>query len=316
MELSEKEPVEEEAPSITHYIGEERKLGEGWSAAVYAGELDGTAFCFKVFKGDDHWNLMVKEAELLEKLAEVPGVPRVLSYCESPLTLVTSYDGPKTLEEQTKEGPSLTVSQMLDVLLQVGQTLEGLHKCGVAHNDLKEDNVVLRFEGDRYVVTVIDFGTATAIGGRPYKLGFDRNITLSHLSPELSNGLPCSTKSEAYSLGTLMAWVAGRMPELVDDIELVHLIEAAMQEDPQERISVHGLVEGIERIIACFNSFDQESDSEDESSALPGVPLTRSPSSPPRRRNKRPRSSSDSCSVPLTKRPRLDLLSEDKETLG
>ncbi|XP_076053636.1 serine/threonine-protein kinase mos-like [Oratosquilla oratoria] len=285
---------------ISCFLREEaRKLGEGRFGIAYAGEIDGRTVCFKVFKGESVWKRMTKEADLLKKLAEVPGVPRALDYCSSPVTLITTYEGPTTLEAKVFETPvPLTRNQLLDIFLQVASTLEGLHKCGVAHNDLKGDNVVLRFEGDRYIATTIDLGNATHLGQRPYN---SVNLKVSsHIAPELAQGLPASTKSDVYSLGSLMAWVTERVPDLKNDFDLGFLIETAMQEDPQDRIAVWALAERLSNLISGFSNPHLESDSEEEDTFSFPSPL-------PSRGKKRPRSSSDSCSIPPEKRMRLAL---------
>ncbi|XP_076032437.1 uncharacterized protein LOC143020160 [Oratosquilla oratoria] len=308
MEFSKEKAIEAEALSA-NTIFAKKKLGEGRSAVVYTKDFDGRTVCLKVFNSASEWNIMFKEANLLNKLAKVPGLPRVLCYCDSPIILVTTYDGPATLYSEIKEDPFLSRTQLLDIFLQITRTVEGLHKCGVAHNDLKENNVILRLEGDRYIATTIDLGNASALGKRPYR-PFERGLYL-HLPPEFSDGLSCSTKSDVYSLGTLMARIVKEVPSVRDDTELGHLIKAATLEDPEERISPCRLAEGLKDLIARVNYSNQKSDSEDQN---PVVDEISSSPIPPRRGMKRPRSSCDECSFPLSKRPRLYLWIKNEES--
>ncbi|XP_076047425.1 uncharacterized protein LOC143028960 [Oratosquilla oratoria] len=190
---------------------------------------------------------MYKEAKLLRRLSHVPGLPRAFFVCPFPLTLITSYDGPTTLyAELKKEEVILNRKQFLDVLLQVAISLQGLQECGVAHNDLKPDNVVLRVEGDKYTATTIDLGHATVFGKTPYPK-VDWKL-YQHVAPELTKGHQSSPKSDVFSMGQLMASTIGRVPALRQP-DLLDLIRAARKKKPEERITIQTLVETLRKIF-------------------------------------------------------------------
>ena len=113
-------------------------------------------------------------------------------------------------------------------------TLRGLGDCGIAHNDLKADNVVLRREEDRLVATTIDLGNASCIGDAPYHSMEEGRFP--HVAPELRRGLKAESNSDAYSLGFMMDEVSILVP--LADGDLIGLANAAAEDDPKDRISV------------------------------------------------------------------------------
>src|SRR5256885_16383215 len=64
-----------------------------------------------------------------------------------------------------REG-ALGITRAVHIFLQVGDALQAAHDLGIAHRDLKPDNIMLsRGKGGRDVVKVVDFGIAKAVGG-------------------------------------------------------------------------------------------------------------------------------------------------------
>ena len=51
----------------------------------------------------------------------------------------------------------MKLGEALDVAIQVGSALSAAHQAGIAHRDIKPDNIMLRPDG---VVKVLDFGLA------------------------------------------------------------------------------------------------------------------------------------------------------------
>jgi len=87
------------------------------------------------------------------------------------------------------------------------------HSAGVIHRDLKPENVLVE-EGDRPAVKLADFGIARILAS-------DERMTMTgalvgsphHMAPEIVEGKEADARSDLFSLGTLLYWLAtGRLP--------------------------------------------------------------------------------------------------------
>ena len=78
----------------------------------------------------------------------------IFEQIEGAITLHSYFrDSFLALEEQT----------LLRILKKVLSGLHYLHSCGVAHRDIKPDNILLSFKDDNLIVKLIDFGFATTM---------------------------------------------------------------------------------------------------------------------------------------------------------
>ena len=104
-----------------------------------------------------------------------------------------------------------------DVALLVGRALADAlvhaHSAGVIHRDLKPENVLVQ-EAPRPAVKLADFGIARILAS-------DERMTMTgalvgsphHMAPEIIEGKEADARSDLFSLGTLLYWLAtGRLP--------------------------------------------------------------------------------------------------------
>lgn len=130
-----------------------------------------------------------------------PGLPRLVAdgtESAEPYVLTEYVDGPDLAEAVDETG----VLDPVDVALLGAQLLPALmdlHRRGLAHLDVKPENVVL---GDGRPV-LVDCGSARAIGslqppGRPVG-------TEGYAAPELEACEPVSAAMDLYGLGTVLA---------------------------------------------------------------------------------------------------------------
>jgi serine/threonine protein kinase len=128
-----------------------------------------------------------------------PALPRLLAdgRAGTPPYLVQEYlDGP-TLASAV-EGAPLTADETIAVAAQLTAVVRTLHSAGLAHVDLKPDNVILR-DGRP---CLLDLGSARDLGrkqppGRP--IG-----SPGYAAPELEAGDPISAAMDLYGIGTIM----------------------------------------------------------------------------------------------------------------
>jgi hypothetical protein len=109
------------------------------------------------------------------------------------------------------QGPP-SVSEALDVALQVVAGLEAIHRAGILHRDLKSANIMRDRSG---LVKLMDFGIAKALGARPVAITHEGQIVGSpeYMSPEQARGGALDVRSDIYSLGVvLFELFTGRVP--------------------------------------------------------------------------------------------------------
>nr|MBA2737339.1 serine/threonine protein kinase [Pyrinomonadaceae bacterium] len=132
---------------------------------------------------------------------------------------VEFIDG-KTLRESISER-SLSLSNALNIAVQVAEALSAAHRAGIIHRDIKPENIMIRPDG---YVKVLDFGLAKLTEKRNSDLdGAARKLaetnpgvlmgTMKYLSPEQARGKDVDTRSDIFSFGiVLYEMIAGRVP--------------------------------------------------------------------------------------------------------
>jgi serine/threonine protein kinase len=128
-----------------------------------------------------------------------PAVPRLIidGRDGAPPYLVQEYvDGP-TLDAALESGP-LAADETIALAAQLTAAVRTLHAQGLAHVDLKPDNVILR-DGRP---ALIDLGSARDLG-RPQPAGKPIGSP-GYAAPELEGGAPISAAMDLYGIGTIM----------------------------------------------------------------------------------------------------------------
>jgi eukaryotic-like serine/threonine-protein kinase len=195
----------------------ENQLGEGGQGRVYrVRHLElGKPFALKiispVFAGDETARLRFNaEAKLASEVSH-PNIVSVVDYGEDPELGV--FMVMEIAEGETLIGSGLlpmSTRGAIDVLRQIADALEHIHKRGIIHGDIKAENVVLAEESQhesrhatrrRRVARLLDFGLASRHGHQGDDEGI--NGTPPYLAPERVEGSPASVASDIYALGVL-----------------------------------------------------------------------------------------------------------------
>jgi ABC-type transport system substrate-binding protein len=148
---------------------------------------------------------------------------------------------------------SLVLRDILDTGIQVADALEYSHSRGVFHRDIKPENImVVREEGGRVRVRIMDFGLARgATENRITKTGTIVG-TLAYLSPEQVSASTVDHRSDIYSLGTVLYECMGGEPPFSG--ELQSILYRIVHEIPQPLrpfgTDIDRELEGI--IMACL----------------------------------------------------------------
>jgi serine/threonine protein kinase len=189
----------------------------------------------------------------LTRLAH-PAVPRLLAAsldCRTPYLVLELIEG-RTLTHTIERRP-LSIDDTVRLGLQLASAMRYLHGLGVAHLDLKPDNVMLRVGR----ATIIDFGAAQHIG-EPAPTG--PRGTDGHMSPEQLAGDPIAESMDVWALGALLhEAVTGVLPTERYGRRsarlrhawrpLHHLLTAMLEDDPNARpTSMTGVLHLLSRL--------------------------------------------------------------------
>ena len=150
--------------------------------------------------------------------------------------IATEYINGKTLRQLIREN-SLTVSQSVEIAIQICHALAAAHSAGIIHRDIKPENIMIRADG---IVKVLDFGLARfsvkneSIPDAKFitKPGMIMG-TVTYMSPEQARALPVDERTDIFSLGiVLYEMLTGRQPfEGVNEIEV---LAAILEREPPE----------------------------------------------------------------------------------
>jgi serine/threonine-protein kinase len=104
----------------------------------------------------------------------------------------------------TPGAPPMSVRRACDVLGQVADALDHVHRKGIVHGDVKADNIMLAADKSnarrRQVVRLLDFGLARRPDGRT-----EEHISGSphYIAPERAMGGAVSVSADVYAIGVL-----------------------------------------------------------------------------------------------------------------
>jgi tetratricopeptide (TPR) repeat protein/predicted Ser/Thr protein kinase len=168
---------------------------------------------------------------------EHPNVIEVFDYGEDQgrLFLAMEFLDGKPLSKVLEAGP-LPVPRILHIAGQIVRALGAAHQRGIAHRDLKPDNVMLleRY-GESDFVKVLDFGIARFLedGGDVSHMTAEGALigTPMYMSPEQALGQAIDHRSDFYSLGVMLYQMALGRPPFVGPT-LASLIVAHAHEAP------------------------------------------------------------------------------------
>ena len=195
-----------------------RTIGEGGMANVYLAYdtiLDRNV-AVKILRGDlaedeKFVRKFQREAISASKLSH-PNIVEMYDVGEDDgrYFIVMEYVEGVTLKNLIKRRGALTLSEVIDIMLQLTSAIACAHDSYIIHRDIKPQNVLILDDGR---VKITDFGIAMALNSNELTQTNSVMGSVHYLPPEQANGTGATIKSDIYSLGILMyELLTGNLP--------------------------------------------------------------------------------------------------------
>ena len=114
--------------------------------------------------------------------------------------IVMEYVEGKTLKQLLKKRGSLTLSEAIDIMLQLTDGMAHAHDSYIVHRDLKPQNIMIQDDGQ---IKITDFGIAMALNSTQLTQTNSVMGSVHYLPPEQAAGKGTTIKSDIYSMGII-----------------------------------------------------------------------------------------------------------------
>ncbi len=231
-----------------------KSIGEGGMANVYLAYdtiLDRNV-AVKVLRGDlandEKFVRRFQREALAASSLSNPNIVEVYDVGEDngEYYIVMEYIEGKHLKQLLKKRGKLTVSEAVDIVMQITDGLSVAHDSYIIHRDIKPQNIMILENG---LVKITDFGIAMAMNSTQLTQTNSVMGSVHYLPPEQASGKGATLQSDIYSIGILFyELLTGKLPfkgENAVEIALKHLKEplpSVREEDPEIPQSVENII--------------------------------------------------------------------------
>lgn len=207
----------------------------------------------------------------------VVAIHNVESDGETPF-IVMQYVSGESLQARVQRLGPLSVEEILRIGIQTAAGLAAAHEQGIVHRDVKPENILLENSVDRVLLT--DFGLARTVDDASLTHTGVIAGTPSYMSPEQANGDGIDHRTDLFSFGSVLYFIAtGHPPFRAERAmgvlhricttphrpvwqvnakipqELSQLIDRLLEKNPAKRVgSAHAVRETLTRILAKVQS--------------------------------------------------------------
>lgn len=201
----------------------------------------------------------------------------VASDAKLPYIVMQCVSG-QSLQSKVDEHGSLPLADVLRIAKQTAAGLAAAHDQGLVHRDVKPANILLEENVDRVLLS--DFGLARAVDDASLTRTGVVAGTPHYMSPEQARGDAIDTRSDQFSLGSVMYYMlTGRPPfrangamgvlnricteqhRSIDQVnheiplEVVALVDKLLEKSAVQRFaSMHAVELELERLLALLQS--------------------------------------------------------------
>ena len=231
-----------------------KSIGEGGMANVYLAYdtiLDRNV-AVKVLRGDlatdEKFVRRFQREALSASSLSHPNIVEVYDVGEDngQYYIVMEYIEGCQLKQLLKKRGRLTLSEVIDIMLQITDGLSVAHDAYIIHRDIKPQNIMILDSG---LVKITDFGIAMAMNSTQLTQTNSVMGSVHYLPPEQAYGKGSTLQSDIYSMGILMyELLTGELPYKGDnavEIALKHLKEKI----PSVRDKYPEIPQSVENII-------------------------------------------------------------------
>ena len=211
-----------------------KSIGEGGMANVYLAYdtiLDRNV-AVKVLRGDlsndEKFVRRFQREALAASSLSHPNIVEVYDVGEDngEYYIVMEYVEGKHLKNLLKKRGKLTLSEAVDIMLQITDGMAAAHDSYIIHRDIKPQNIMILENG---LVKITDFGIAMAMNATQLTQTNSVMGSVHYLPPEQASGQGSTLQSDIYSMGIVMyELLTGELPFKGDnavEIALKHLKE-------------------------------------------------------------------------------------------
>ena len=160
--------------------------------------------------------------------------------------IVMEYVEGRHLKDLIKKRGKLTLSEVIDIMLQITDGMSVAHDSYIIHRDIKPQNIMILENG---LVKIMDFGIAMAMNSTQLTQTNSVMGSVHYLPPGQANGKGSTLQSDIYSMGIVMyELLTGKLPYKGDnavEIALKHLKEPL----PSIREELPNIPQSVENII-------------------------------------------------------------------
>lgn len=160
--------------------------------------------------------------------------------------IVMEYIDGITLKQLIKKRGGLTLSEAIDIMLQITDGISQAHDSYIIHRDLKPQNIMIKEDGS---IKITDFGIAMALNSTQLTQTNSVMGSVHYLPPEQASGKGSTIRSDIYSMGILFYEIlTGNLPFKGDNAVEIAL-KQMRDEIPSVRKKNPAIPQSVENVI-------------------------------------------------------------------